>query len=150
MVHPSFWVVTPDIETIVITVIHPAARRLLLATYYRPPTGGIDRFTEELGLITGDLSDRYQKIDVVLAGDANIDLLTESVYKKQLVEFLDAANLKQIIDSPTRISKSSYSLIDHIYVRAQFISSFGRIDLGLSDHYLIYLIKKKELEPKHE
>ena len=51
--------------------------------------------------------------------------------------------LTQIIKSPTRIICSSISLIDHISLSLpERISQEGAINLGLSDHQLIYCTRK--------
>ena len=51
--------------------------------------------------------------------------------------------LTQIIKSPTRIICSSTSLIDHILLSLpERISQEGAINLGLSDHQLIYCTRK--------
>ena len=51
--------------------------------------------------------------------------------------------LTQIIKSPTRIACSSTSLIDHILASLpDRISQEGVMNVGLSDHQLIYCIRK--------
>ena len=57
--------------------------------------------------------------------------------------FLASFSLIQILRQPTRITCSSSSLIDHIITNAQDkISQSGIIDLGISDHQLIYCTRK--------
>ena len=51
--------------------------------------------------------------------------------------------LKELIESPTRITSSSSSIIDHIM--ASFpdrVTQQGMLDVGLSDHQLIYCTRK--------
>ena len=51
--------------------------------------------------------------------------------------------MKQIISSPTRITSNSSSLIDHVLTNASnMISSSGVIDIGISDHQMIYCTRK--------
>ena len=51
--------------------------------------------------------------------------------------------LKEIIQEPTRITSSTSSLLDHILANAGWkISQKGVIDVGLSDHQLIYCTRK--------
>ena len=55
------------------------------------------------------------------------------------LQFCTMFDLTQIIKSPTRITCSSTSLIDHILASfPERISQEGLINVGLSDHQLIY------------
>ena len=52
-------------------------------------------------------------------------------------------SLTEIIRDPNRITSSTSSLIDHILTNAdKKISQKGVIDVGLSDHLLIYCTRK--------
>lgn len=44
---------------------------------------------------------------------------------------------------PTRITHSSKTLIDHIYSDITHVSDSGILDVNISDHLPVYLIKKK-------
>ena len=51
--------------------------------------------------------------------------------------------LKQLIDSPTRITEKTSSLLDHILTNAhEKISQSGVVNVGLSDHQMIYCTRK--------
>ena len=47
-------------------------------------------------------------------GDFNRDLFQENL-KKTCLEYMESFALKQIIESPTRVTDNSRTLIDHIY-----------------------------------
>ena len=52
--------------------------------------------------------------------------------------------LKQLISTPTRITENKSSLLDHIRTNTnENVSHFGVMDVGLSDHQLIYATQKK-------
>ena len=52
-------------------------------------------------------------------------------------------SLTEIIRDPTRITSTTSSLLDHILTNAEKkISQKGVIDVGLSDHLLIYCTRK--------
>ena len=54
-------------------------------------------------------------------------------------------NLKQLIRSPTRVAKSCSTLLDHILTNAnEMVSQSGVLDIGLSDHQLIFCTRKKQ------
>ena len=64
--------------------------------------------------------------------------------------FLSALyNLEQLIKKPTRVTNTSSTLIDLIFTnQPNNISSSGVIDLGMSDHNLIYAVKNMTM-PKY-
>ena len=58
-------------------------------------------------------------------------------------EFSQTFSLTEIIKDPTRITCSTSSLLDHILTNSlEKISQKGTIDIGLSDHQLIYCTRK--------
>ena len=62
---------------------------------------------------------------------------------KKLQEIMELYQLTQLIDSPTRITNSSQSLLDvFITSTPEKIISSGVVHLGISDHSLIYAIRK--------
>ena len=62
---------------------------------------------------------------------------------KSYLQFCTMFGLTQIVKSPTRITFSSTSLIDHILASLpDRISQEGVMNVGLSDHQLIYCIRK--------
>ena len=57
--------------------------------------------------------------------------------------FCSLNGLKQLLTLPTRITKTSTSLLDHVLTNsADRVSQFGVVDTGLSDHQLIYCTRK--------
>ena len=58
-------------------------------------------------------------------------------------ELCQTSSLKEIIQEPTRVTSTTSSLLDHILTNCGWkISQKGVIDVGLSDHQLIYCTKK--------
>ena len=70
---------------------------------------------------------------------------------KQYIEFCSSFSLKQLISSPTRITCSSSTIIDHILTNTtNIISQSGVIDLGISNHNIIFLTRKmKKIKLNH-
>ena len=86
--------------------------------------------------------------DKVVLGDFNIDFLdrrrNENSFQKRLLKRItELHHLKQVIESPTRVTELSKSLIDLCFTNVQHkvIESFF-IDPGLSDHSLVYCVMK--------
>ena len=51
--------------------------------------------------------------------------------------------LKQIIDEPTRHSKTKKSTLDLIFTNVKYVMGYGVYNYNVSDHKLVYAIKKK-------
>ena len=78
-------------------------------------------------------------------GDINCDILKPQLdsHSREL-EFLSSLyQFDQIINCPTRVTKTSAIAIDLIFTnRAEIILKAGTDDFGISDHSLIFAIRK--------
>ena len=98
-------------------------------------------------------------VEPYILGDFNINLWQNGHYVFQKQNFLsclsvpnDVKNyfrfcrmfgLKQLIKNPTRITCSSSSIIDHILASfSDRVTQQGILNVGLSDHKLIYCTRK--------
>ena len=60
-------------------------------------------------------------------------------------KFCSMHSLNQLIRSPTRVAKATSTLLDHILTNAnELVSNFGVLDIGLSDHQLIFCTIKNK------
>ena len=72
---------------------------------------------------------------IVIMGDFNIDTLKSSPLKGRWSELYDHFRLVQIISEPTRVTSTTETLIDHIYVSDDIpVVYTGVVKYGLSDH----------------
>ena len=130
---------------------------ITVGVFYRPPN--YNKFLEELN---NDFNKLYtEKNEVIILGDLNINLLQNDNYIlnlknsvdsqtaythpliKQYRQFISNFGLTQIIKEPTRITCDTSTLIDHILINSDDkISQYGVIDIGLSDHQMIYCTRK--------
>ena len=88
-----------------------------------------------------------------ILGDLNFDLLKkeETYYIKKYKEFYSMYGFKQLIDKPTRITENSASLLDHVLTNSKDrVSQSGVINIGLSDHQLVYCTRKITREKYHK
>ena len=58
------------------------------------------------------------------------------------MRFRELNGLTQLITAPTRVTASTSSTIDLIFCNVTHVHSSGVLDLFISDHQPIYLIKK--------
>ena len=86
------------------------------------------------------------KIDeILLLGDLNCNFLgnNNTSLLSKLEFLLGSFNLKQLIDTPTRVTHNSSSLIDIICSsKSENIIEYGCVHTSLSDHYLVYAIRR--------
>ena len=118
---------------------------LVVGCIYRPPDQAtnnfVDNFSESLSKIDSNF-------DKVVLGDFNIDFSAgrrnaNSSQKRMLKGITELHDLKQVIESPTRVTEHSDSLIDLCFTNAhQKITESDVVDPGLSDHSLVYCVMK--------
>ena len=134
--------VTDSLEMICIEISKPHNKSFLVSTWYRAPNSQSALFDEyEAFLRNSDIENR----EVIIMGDLNCDILKspcESHTRK--LQFLSSLyQFDQLIDEPTRITGTSATLIDLILTnKEENISKSGVIHLGLSDHSMIFAIRK--------
>lgn len=113
--------------------------RTVLGIFYRPP--GFAHFSHFLEEFEYNISEQLLQCDNLLClGDFNIDLYSlDSLYCQRFISILNAYNLSQVINEPTRVGMSKASLIDLILcLNNDFLISAG-VDstLNISDHLVI-------------
>ena len=135
--------ISENIEQLWIKITKLNVRKQLLGVVYRPPSGKVSDALEELSTSLTDTLDSFQG-EITIAGDFNINYnLRHTPAFKALKTFERNFNLHQIIKSPTRIVKNSKSLLDLIFTYMDHIASSGVLDVAISDHLPVFLIRKK-------
>ena len=140
------------LELLCIEIKPVLAAPFLVMAWYRPPNATADTFDyleESLQFL-----DREDK-EIILLGDTNCDI--SAIYSKtghvtlndipahssQLLEIYNLFGLHQLIKSPSRETLTSTTLIDHIATTNESnIVTSGVHKTSLSDHYLIYCVRK--------
>ena len=112
----------------------------------RPPNSPLSTFSAFQDVI--DMIDA-ENLEFYLLEDINCDLLAESPDNstKKLLSISTIYNLSQIISQPTRITNTSKTLIDLCFTNyPDKVRLSGTHSLGMSDHSLIYLIRKSNCQ----
>lgn len=93
----------------------------------------------------------YSKVNVFV-GDINIDLLSDEFYARKLKECINDSTMKQIITEPTRITKNSRTLIDHVMTNDVNSVKYRILnDEKISDHSTVsILLSGKESNKESE
>ena len=85
--------------------------------------------------------------EMYILGDLNCNLLQEkalfNVPTSKLNSIYELYQLSQLINEPTRVTLTTSSLIDHVVTNTpEKISHSGVVHTGISDHSLIYAVRK--------
>ena len=103
---------------------------------YRPPNTSSEsdnKFLEYLQPITEN--------DVILGGDMNKDFNQSS---DRMFKQLHSLGLNQVVRSHTRITATSETTIDHIYVKSdEMVYDFGVLNIEATDHKPVFISRKK-------
>ena len=136
----------PNLEGLWLEITLPKSRGFLLGLYYRPPDSSdyldgdfMARFTDVAELASSEGK------EILLVGDFNCDFSAKRLTSgcKQLKSLFRTLSVTQLIDSPTRITKDTSTLLDLIATNCpQNISKSGVISSGFSDHEIIFFIRK--------
>ncbi|XP_028514543.1 uncharacterized protein LOC114574952, partial [Exaiptasia diaphana] len=129
------------IECLTIEISKPNSKSFLVSTWYRPesPVSVFDTFENVIAKVDAEYKEIY------LLGDTNCNFLpgANDPNAKHLRDILELYGLAQLITKPTRITASSRSLIDHCITNCvDKIKHSGVIHLGISDHSLVFMIRK--------
>ena len=112
-------------------------------SWYRLPNSKIEMFHPfEEFLKQADIDNKQ----LIITGDLNCNLLEQerNTCTAKLLDIFNIYILKQHIQSSTRITPRSQSLIDVIITAIDDNKTIdsGVVDLGTSDHNLVYLCRK--------
>ena len=104
------------------------------------------KFFSSLDSIIDSALTQTQSSEIILLGDFNCDFIAKRSpcnVTKQLKSLYKSYNFSQLIESPTRTVPGSSTLLDLIVTNCpSVISSCGILLSGLSDHDMIYCVRK--------
>ena len=102
----------------------------------------VELFTNNIDAVLQNID--LSKKDVIILGDFNIDFLDKSsVDTKCINRLISGFGLTKLINSPTQYGATKNSCIDQIVTNSNHIYQTGVADLNISDHQLVYFVKKK-------
>ena len=134
--------VTQDYEPIGVSLKHTHIKPFNIIGIYRPPNGNQHVFIKHLNEnLTNLICVRRESF---LIGDVNINYaLAESRNKLKLSTLESKSNLSQLIQTPTRVTVSTQTIIDWIYTDSINIAHSGTLNINMSDHLPVFLVRKK-------
>ena len=131
-------------ESVFAEILFPGKKNIICGCIYRHPSMSVNEFVDDF------LSETLTKINsenkkCIFMGDFNIDLLRSNT-NNATSYFLDTLNsfffIPQIIQ-PTRLAKTSKTLIDNIFFNSiEYETISGNFLVQIADHLIQYLVLK--------
>ena len=126
-----------DIECLNIKNVSKASKNVIISCIYRPPRGNTHKFFNEMkGHI---IKSKFQEKPLFLVGDLNINSLdySRNTHVCDFFNFVFQNGIFPVINKPTRVTKLSATIIDHIPTNALIDSHIqsGIIKTDISDHF---------------
>ena len=105
-------------------------------------------FFDHLENLIRAIDDENKEMHIL--GDLNCDMLkTGSAVPTKKLKSYELYQLSQLIDEATRVTMTSASPIDHIITnKPEKISDSGVIHTGISDHSVVFAIRKTHIIKK--
>ncbi len=131
-----------NLASVCLEINQPNSRSFIVSTIYHPPSATIESFSQ-IECLLKNVDDNNKEI--YLLGDLNCNLLDQSNSSaKHLHSIMQFYQLTQVIDKPTRITESSSTLLDVCSITScpEGIAFHDVIHMGVSDHSLIYVVRK--------
>ena len=136
--------VPSELEAVCVEIIKPHSKPFLVTTVYRPPSA-LSEFFDHLEKLIQVIDNENKEMYIL--GDLNCDLLNvdmdSNIPTRKINSLYELYQLSQLIDEATRVTMTTTSLIDHIVTNTpEKISDSGVIHTGISDHSLVFAIRK--------
>ena len=122
----------------------------MIGIIYRKPNTDVGQFQNSLLGVLEELN--VGRTNIVLIGDFNIDVSQTNNQKVcDYLSMIESIGMQQVISSPTRVTDSTSSVIDHIYTNVYnpTIHS-GVIETDISDHFPIFIIFESKNKNKND
>ena len=137
-------------ETLSIEIINKHVKNIIVSNCYRPPAAKVSSFEKYITHITDKLIRENKKLFIV--GDFNINCLdyTTNSKTKKFMNHMFSKGMLSVVNRPTRVTKTSSSCIDHIYINSYFDRDIlsGIIKTDLTDHFPIFIKSNEPMDYK--
>ena len=139
-----------DIEAIFIDMYVPDQKNFVVGEIYRPPNSSPSKFLEAIQSILSAASLVDKRI--VVMGDYNLNLMhcNDNAHCQHFLDLLLSHSLTPLIRKPTRVTDTTFTLIDNIFVDNISNTRTGIIVSDISDHYPIFAIIPNDKTKLHK
>ena len=134
-----------DLECACIEIIRKNAKNIIVSCIYRPPRGDSHKFLEEIKTLIC----KNQEKPLFLVGDLNINSSDYSINTnvRDFFNLIFQNGTFLLINRPTRVTKSSATIIDHVLTNTIIDSGVqsGIIETDISDHFTVFALTRTSL-----
>ena len=139
--------VTLNFEIITVLVNRPNFKKIAIICLYKPPKGNVQHLIDFLKNLLS--TPQFHHRELWILGDWNENWLKrDNPNTVKIIYFCKNLGLTQLIDSITRPNQRGGTAIDLIMTNSQYVFEKGIINDMISDHFTIYVVRKKEREKK--
>ncbi|KAK9738462.1 hypothetical protein QE152_g9805 [Popillia japonica] len=110
------------------------SQKNVIVSLYRPPTGEMEVFMDRLRQALLIITSKYSTFDIVVAGDYNINFMTTSKYRDNVIDLFKSFGLDMVFSEPSRKCRMSESCIDNIFLTNNWAEKLT-VNPHISDHY---------------
>ena len=151
-IRPDLCRMSSYIECIFLECQQVNMKSFIIGSIYRPPNSDISQFNSDLLTILNDLTKSKHKL-AFLAGDFNLNLINANTHAAtgEFLNNLQSFNFAPTVKNPTRISDTSATLIDNIFINGierEYTCSSAIIYSDISDHLPVALHLKRNSRSK--
>ena len=133
----SIDITVQTVECVGVKITLSPQMSFIILAVYRPPNS-TNHFYSDLV----DILKPFESKEVLMMGDLNLNWL-DKTKKKKLKDIANSVQMTQIITKPTRLTKSSQTLIDLIFTtKPDRVTKTYNLITGLSDHNLTLVARK--------
>ena len=136
---PNVFASDEIIEVQNLLISKPHMKKIIVINVYRPPEGDKQTFITRLSDMLSDIEDLHD-YEVIVMGDMNFNVKEDDALVNQLLNKMRLLGLSQEINESTRKNATLDLIFSNL--RRNFIRT-GVFNIHISDHYPIYLIRKK-------
>lgn len=143
----------PNIESVVLKLLSPEKKPIIVCVIYRPPHTPVIWY-DYLYSMLENIS--LLKMETIILGDFNLDMSTLynaqmpiNINPPKIIQLMSDFHLKQLIKEPTRTTSNTQTIIDLIFVSDEDkIKMSNVINLNISDHYPIHVVRNVQIKDK--
>ena len=141
----DFTIITRNYECITLHVQKPNNRIMDIMCLYKPPTGNSEALLAFLRNFAN--IPHVGRWEIWVLGDFNLNYWVRNNLEIMNVnKFLKEYYLTHLISSPIMLTNQGGSCIDWIITNCQFVDKGGILNDLLSEHFPIYVVRKKSRE----
>ena len=142
-----------EVESTYVEMTAKCGKRIILGSVYKSPNTNDEKLKTHLTEVCSKIKQEKYNKELVIGMDHNMDLLKshEHCCKQQFLDILLDNYLIPTITRPTRITKTSATLIDNVFISRMLQQSFDSMILieEISDHLpSLVLMKQTKMRNK--